>query len=690
MCKKRLAAIFLVCSILMMGFSAVPAAGETSESILQFVLRKTSFAFEERVDALIIDAGKEVDGSSLSVEDFETHVVLTRKVNPDIVFYDGPREIIDVYTSDINDVGSPSSTGRYIVIDFGDVGWGDGGTTNDGGYTFDAAYTVTYLGEQIECVDGSAIIPDGFEQIGEFNPVLDKFTYERSPEGMDYAQFLNEDAEGPLPLMIFFHGGGQGNDIYTPIRFSNGGSVWAYPENQAKYPCHVIAPRSGSGSSHNMQNIKAVIDRLIDAGYVDPNRIYVTGFSMGGGNTWSLLNAYPELAAAAMPLCPAGGPTEATAPLFANLPLWMMVDQEDFLLNMVRNIDRNYGGLWNDYRYTEIPATILYDPPYNGWKFDGHSVWLVAYNEIDKYVDDGMTAIDWFFSRSRIRGIEEVQVVTKPGEAPALPGTVVVNVNSNANGIQPEERNVVWDEIDPASYTDVEPGTVFTVEGTAEGVYDHKAKAVVTVAGEDGVVSFRLSGDDTVEVNADAEYIVSAANMNKVATVTVWFEVDGGFFSGRAVEGLNGFDVLGNITWSGLGDNLYSGRVTLINLDGGVNAIPYTDILKLTLRSKELLGITDVKVTRVIVSGYNEDNTAVYFEADITNDVISTEVTPHYSKYDINRDLVVDQLDLTAAQLYYAAREGDDNWDEAKIADVNGDGRVDIEDLILILNNIEW
>ena len=39
---------------------------------------------------------------------------------------------------------------------------------------------------------------------------------------------------------------------------------------------------------------------------------------------------------------------------------------------------------------------------------------------------------------------------------------------------------------------------------------------------------------------------------------------------------------------------------------------------------------------------------------------------------------------------YYAAREGDDNWAEAKIADVNEDGRVDIEDLIQILNNIEW
>ena len=129
--------------------------------------------------------------------------------------------------------------------------------------------------------------------------------------------------------------------------------------------------------------------------------------------------------------------------------------------------------VWNDYRYTEIPATILYDPPYNGWKFDGHSVWLASYNEIDKYVDDGMTAIDWFFSRSRIRGIEEVQVVTKPGEAPALPGTVVVNVNSNANGIQPEERNVVWDEIDPIIRC--RRDSIYEVE-YSRGVYDHKLK----------------------------------------------------------------------------------------------------------------------------------------------------------------------------------------------------------------------
>jgi len=436
-----------------------------------------------------------------------------------------------------------------------------------------------------------------------------------------------------------------------------------------------------------MQNIKAVIDRLIADGYVDPNRIYVTGFSMGGGNTWSFVNAYPDLPAAVMPLCPAGGPSNAAlAQSIAYLPIWMMVDQEDFLLGMVRNTHNTYSQYWNDYIYTEIPQTILYDPPYNGWKFDGHSVWLAAYNEIDKYIDEDLTAIDWFFSRSKIRGIDKVQVVTKAGEAPVLPETVTVNVNSNANGIQPEERSVVWDEIDPAKYA--EPGTVFTVEGKVEGVYDKKAVAEVTVAGEDGVVSFILSGSDTVEVKTEAEYVVSAANMDKAATVTVWFEVDGGYFYGKSVEGLNGFDVLGDISWRGLGGTKYEGRVTLINLTGGVSAIPYTDILKLTLGTRDLVGITDVKVTRIDVSGYDDENKAVYFESDIRKDTVTTDVTPHYSEYDINRDTVVDQLDLTAAQLFYAAREGDANWDAAKIADINKDGRGDIEDLSLIHNNI--
>jgi len=452
-----------------------PATVTVTEAVyLPFILRNENFAFHERTDAVIIDAGKEVDGSSLSKDDFEAHVRQTRIVDPDYVAYDGPREIIDVYVSQVNDVGSRSDTGRYIVIDFPDVGWGDGGSTNDGGYTFDSQYTITYKGSGIKFTDGTTLVPDGFTQTAVVSPVLDKFKY-ANHDGLEYSYFLSEEAEGPLPLVVFFHGGGQGNDIYTPIRFSNGGTVWANPENQAKHPTHVLAPRNAT-TPEAMHKVKAVIDQWIEDGKVDPNRIYITGFSMGGGSTWTFLQTFPDFPAAAAPLCPAGGPgNEANAKAVAYLPLWVFVDVDDFLYERVVETYNTYSPFWHDSKLSILPENRLNNPPYNGWKFDGHAVWLPVYNE---YVDEerGML-IDWLFAQSKVRGIEEVSVRTTAGTAPVLPDKVKVDINHNATGIASEERAVVWDAIDPASYAN--PGA-FTVEGTVEGVVE-KAVAKVSV-----------------------------------------------------------------------------------------------------------------------------------------------------------------------------------------------------------------
>lgn len=476
MSRKKFIAFSLVCFSLMFSLPSVSASNETTDTALPFILKNENFAFHERTDAVIIDAGKEVVGSSLSASDFDVHVVATRKVDPSFVAYDGPREVTGVYTSSVNDSGSPSDTGRYIVIDFADVGWGDGGTTNDGGYTFDSQYTITYNGSPIDFVDGSSLMPEAFIQTGVVSPVLDQFKY-ANYNGLDYSYFYNEDIEKPLPLVVFFHGGGQGNDIYTPIRFSNGGTVWANPENQAKYPSHVLAPRNAT-TPESMHKVKAVIDEMIAAGKVDPNRVYITGFSMGGGSTWTFLRTFPDFAAAAAPLCPAGGPGSVeNAEAVANLPIWTFVDVNDFLYDSVVNNDRIYGPYLNDSLLSILPENRLNNPPYNGHVFDGHAVWLPVYNEY-VHPERGML-IDWLFSKSKIKGISDVEVHTVSGVAPALPETVVVDVNNNRTGVVSEERAVVWDAIDPQSYGNDGPG-VFTVEGTIEGVVE-KAVATVTV-----------------------------------------------------------------------------------------------------------------------------------------------------------------------------------------------------------------
>jgi hypothetical protein len=63
-----------------------------------------------------------------------------------------------------------------------------------------------------------------------------------------------------------------------------------------------------------------------------------------------------------------------------------------------------------------------------------------------------------------------------------------------------------------------------------------------------------------------------------------------------------------------------------------------------------------VRIPRIVVSGYDDENSAIYLDAKIGNDIVTTDVLLYFSKYDINRNGVVDQLDLTTAQLYYAAR----------------------------------
>lgn len=93
---------------------------------------------------------------------------------------------------------------------------------------------------------------------------------------------------------------------------------------------------------------------------------------------------------------------------------------------------------------------------------------------------------------------------------------------------------------------------------------------------------------------------------------------------------------------------------------------------------------------RIDLSGYDEDNKAVFIDSILRKGTVETDIVAYFSPYNVNRNGKIDQLDLTTAQLYYAARSEEAGWDEAKIADVNGDGRVDIEDLILILNHIEW
>ena len=75
-----------------------------------------------------------------------------------------------------------------------------------------------------------------------------------------------------------------------------------FGENKQDEPTYIIAPKTKRGWMQHAENLKAVIDDLVDNRQADPKRIYITGFSMGADGTWKLLEKYPDLFAAAIPM----------------------------------------------------------------------------------------------------------------------------------------------------------------------------------------------------------------------------------------------------------------------------------------------------------------------------------------------------------------------------------------------------
>ena len=52
-----------------------------------------------------------------------------------------------------------------------------------------------------------------------------------------------------------------------------------------------------------LQAVKELLDTFIDNNPIDPNRIYIMGLSMGGMGTFDMVCRYPQLFAAAIPIC---------------------------------------------------------------------------------------------------------------------------------------------------------------------------------------------------------------------------------------------------------------------------------------------------------------------------------------------------------------------------------------------------
>ena len=122
------------------------------------------------------------------------------------------------------------------------------------------------------------------------------------------------------PLILYLHGGSlRGDDVE---RLQTLGLPHRL-ESEADFPFVVVSPQCPAGEIWtDVEAIDALLDRVVQDYRIDPQRIYITGHSMGGRGALYFASRLPSRFAAVLSLSPIS-PITAWAQPLAQIPLWL-------------------------------------------------------------------------------------------------------------------------------------------------------------------------------------------------------------------------------------------------------------------------------------------------------------------------------------------------------------------------------
>jgi predicted peptidase len=196
------------------------------------------------------------------------------------------------------------------------------------------------------------------------------------------------------PLVVFLHGQG---DLDLEVHNGYPKGFWSIPSVQSAHPHILFLPRHRTESDDwtrddLRQMVIEALDDLISelngtssTPDVDTNRIYLTGFSLGGKGTWDYLKHYPHKFAAACPLSGyfAGPQNESEARALEDIPIWIFNGSDDDGVEGSRT------------SFQALKAVGAADVRYHEYVDHGHVIDDFA------YFTDGFT--DWLFSHQKDR-----------------------------------------------------------------------------------------------------------------------------------------------------------------------------------------------------------------------------------------------------------------------------------------------
>lgn len=200
------------------------------------------------------------------------------------------------------------------------------------------------------------------------------------------------------PLVVFLHGSGErGSD--NEKQLTHGASTFSNPANADKYPSFVVFPQCkertwtdkfsaqsfmpGAPEPQVSKQEEAIVDMINElvAEYpIDKNRIYIVGISMGGIATYDLVCRYPDLFAAAVPICGAVNPDRLVEARDVNFMIFHGEEDDEIPSICGREAYKSLNAAGANVDYIEFAGM-------------GHDCWSSAFNYPN--------LLPWLYSQSK-------------------------------------------------------------------------------------------------------------------------------------------------------------------------------------------------------------------------------------------------------------------------------------------------
>jgi predicted peptidase len=214
----------------------------------------------------------------------------------------------------------------------------------------------------------------------------------------------NYDKSKKYPLIVFLHGAGErGSDNLRQL--IHGSKMFLRSDVRSQYPAIVIFPQCPENSfwantkidrtktpvafafdyegpaNWPLDAVNQLVDSVMAQEAVDPDRVYITGLSMGGMGTFEMVHRWPNRFAAALPIC-GGGHTEAYDARVRDIAFHVYHGDKDAVVDVA--LSRNMVQRLRDLKvksveYTEYPGVnhnswdnAFADPAFLGWMFRQH------------------------------------------------------------------------------------------------------------------------------------------------------------------------------------------------------------------------------------------------------------------------------------------------------------------------------